>query len=232
MVTRVGAAVGIFLLGFVALRAGVGVSERLAVAMGGDGLSHAYYALGLFVLGGLDLGVPEGGPPLARAALWAAYFLAPLVTTSAVIEGLLRAMGPDRGRWRRRSDHVVVFGFGRLAKLYIDRLRTVDSDVPVLVVDRAEHHTSALQEFHTRQRIFVMQGSLTSPGILERVGAAQARRVLLLTGDDFEGERSVSWTPTATRSSRATYRTNGSGTASRTCWRGPQWWSPLRATTG
>lgn len=182
---RVGAAAGVFLLGFVALCSGVGVSERPAVAADGDVLSHAYYALGLFVLGGLDLGVPHGGPALARVALWLAYFLAPALTTSAVVEGLLRAMGPGRRRWRHRTDHVVVFGYGRLARLFIDRLRDEDMDVPVVVVDIDEHHTTALHELRARQRVYVMQGSLTDPGVLERVGAARARLVFLLTGDDF-----------------------------------------------
>jgi len=185
MAWRAAAAFGIFLLGFAALRAGVGVSERVAVAAAPDALGHAYYALGLFVLGGLDLGVPEGGPALGRAALWLAYFLAPALTTSAVVEGLLRAMGPGRRRWQSRRGHVVVFGFGRLAKLYIDRLRAVDPNVPVVVVDLQEHHTLALHERRARQRVHVVQGSLTTPGILGRVGAVSAGRVLLLTGDDF-----------------------------------------------
>jgi hypothetical protein len=48
-------AIAIFGCGFVGLVAGVGVSERAGVPET-DLFTKAYYAFGLFVLGGLDLG--------------------------------------------------------------------------------------------------------------------------------------------------------------------------------
>jgi hypothetical protein len=61
------------------------VSDRPEV-LGAGILTHLYYSLGLFVLGGLDLGVPIDGPNGARIALWLAYFLAPLVTTGVLVQ--------------------------------------------------------------------------------------------------------------------------------------------------
>ena len=59
---------------------GVEVSER---DLTGEGLlGRLYYVLGLFVLGGLDLGTPMGGPAFGRVLLWFAYFGAPLITAS------------------------------------------------------------------------------------------------------------------------------------------------------
>ena len=54
----------VYLAAFTAFSLGVDVSER---DMAGAGLlSRAYYTFGLFVLGGLDLGTPVGGTPIAR----------------------------------------------------------------------------------------------------------------------------------------------------------------------
>ena len=58
----------------------MGVSERDLADAGI--LTRAYYTLGLFFLGGLDLGTPVGGPEAARTVLWLAYFAAPLITGS------------------------------------------------------------------------------------------------------------------------------------------------------
>ena len=85
------AAAILFLLGFGGLLAGVDVSERPGVADASN-MTKAYYTLGLFVVGGLDIGTPQGGPWLARTALWIAYFGAPLLTASAVIEAATRIL--------------------------------------------------------------------------------------------------------------------------------------------
>lgn len=55
------ALVGVFLCGFIAFLMGVGVTDRAGVA-DADTMTKLYYTLGLFVLGGMDLGVPRGGP--------------------------------------------------------------------------------------------------------------------------------------------------------------------------
>ncbi|MFT4623469.1 MAG: Trk K+ transport system NAD-binding subunit [Myxococcota bacterium] len=103
----------------VAFDAGVDVSERPGVPAASPAV-QLYYALGLFVLGGIDLGVPTGGPVWARTMLWVAYFLGPAITTTAVVEGALRLARPRwLGQVRNRS-HVVVVGDGRVARLYAE----------------------------------------------------------------------------------------------------------------
>ena len=89
-------------MGLTACWAGVGVTDRDGVGQA-DFMTKVYYTLGLFVLGGLDLGVPQGGPRWAQALLWFAYFGAPAITTSALVEGVLRAIRPDAFRLRRKD---------------------------------------------------------------------------------------------------------------------------------
>ena len=74
----------IFLLGLVAFANGVALSARPDVTQATI-LEQTYYILGLFVVGGLDLGMPNGGPVWAQTLLWIAFFGAPLLTASAVV---------------------------------------------------------------------------------------------------------------------------------------------------
>ena len=106
---------GILVLAVLAFRNGVDV--------GGHGdipddtfVVQLYYAIGLFALGGMDLGMPVGGPLVWRRVLIACYFAAPVLAAAAVIEALSRAIWSRLVAlwpWRR---HIVVAGGGRVAR--------------------------------------------------------------------------------------------------------------------
>jgi Trk K+ transport system NAD-binding subunit len=143
-----------------------------------------YYALGLFVLGGLDLGTPVGGPLHGRVLLWAAYFAAPVITASALIEAAARLIGHAALRIRPLSDHVVLGGAGRLTLLYVRKLRERDSRRTIVVVERDPNHPS-LAVLREAYRALIVSGDITSDEVLRRLRVKRAHRVLLLTGDDF-----------------------------------------------
>lgn len=175
--------IGVFVVGLCAFAAGVDVSDRPGVA-DGPLITQAYYALGLFVLGGLDLGVPVGGPSWARLALWAAYFAAPAITASAVIEGILRAVGPRSWAIRRVRDHVVIAGAGRLSLQYLARLRERSPRRSVVIVE-SRSEQSGMNEARDLYGAVVMGGDVNSDALLSTLRLERARRVALLTGNDF-----------------------------------------------
>lgn len=179
---RSGAFLGVFLSGFVGMLLGVEVSER---ELAGSGVAtKAYYALGLFVVGGLDLGVPEGGPLIGRVMLWASYFLAPLITVSALIEATLRIIAPLGLNTWRLDDHVIVGGAGRLSLVYIERLRARDKKRDIVVVERNPAHPLITELRHAHGATVVL-GDITSDEVLEGLRVDRARKAMLLTGDDF-----------------------------------------------
>ena len=173
----------IFVLGVTALSAGVEMGERPGVPT--EPLpAKLYYTLGLFVFGGLDLGVPEGGPPWARLLLWFVYFAAPVITTSALVEGVLFVVRPGAWRLRWARSHVVVGGCGRLTLLYLEQLRRQRRRQPVVVVEnQAENpHLQAMAE---ARRTAVLFGNIASEAVLRSLRLQRADRVALLTGDDY-----------------------------------------------
>lgn len=173
----------VFVCGLVAFLSGVGVTARVGLASSGL-LTKAYYTLGLFVLGGLDLGVPDGGPTWGRGLLWFAYFAAPAITASAVVESVLRTMGPSTWRLRRMRGHVVIAGCGKLTMLYLQRLRQVRPRCPVVIIEQQADRTN-LEEARDVFGALVVTGDVRSGALLSMVALERASQVMLLTDDDF-----------------------------------------------
>lgn len=166
-----------------AFREGVGVSDRDAVP-DAHVLTQLYYALGLFALGGMDLGTPQGGPAFWRGVLWTMFFLAPTVAAVTVLEGIWRSMRPwitTRWPWRR---HVVVAGAGRVAAACVDALATRLPRTEILVVELYEDdsHWTRLQ---AKPNVYMIRGDITDPALLSQLRLHRARAMLLLTDDEF-----------------------------------------------
>ncbi len=184
------AAAGLFLAGFLGLAGGVEVSERPDILTSGL-LTKAYYALGLFVVGGLDIGTPLSGPIWARTLLWVAYFGAPLLTASAVMEALIQVLSPDRWQLRRIRDHIIIFGSGRLTLSYLRLLRRNSPRVRVIVID-TEFDPVREQELQQKYRVTTIIGDLTHDYLLGRLRLNKARRILLLGDNDFQAFEAAS----------------------------------------
>lgn len=170
----------LFAVAFLALLSGVGVSERDLADAGV--LTRAYYALALFVVGGIDLGVPSGGPVLGRAALWIAYFGAPLLFASAIFEAMVRLLAPELWHLQRLRGHFVVVGVGDLTSSYLRVLRRRHPRAPVVVVDEA---IAPIRERELEQTygVRVVHGDVNHDFLLRALRLGRARRVALL-GDD------------------------------------------------
>lgn len=173
----------VFTLALSGFQSGAGVSDRPGLPEAGL-LAHIYYSAGLFVLGGLDLGTPVSGPPGARAMLWSAYFLAPLITTSAVIEGALRLVGSGAlGRLRLRR-HLVLVGLGRLAGTFVASIRDREPNRLVVALERDVGRPRA-QQARRSYGLRVFSGDARLPGAFASLQLKHAGAVALLTNDDL-----------------------------------------------
>lgn len=169
--------------GVIAMQAGADVSDRPGMPEAGF-LTQLYYVLGLFVLGGLDVGVPDRGPQWAQALLWFVYFAAPAVTTSALVEAVLRAVRPHALK-RRLRGHIVIGGCGRLAMLYMRKLRERDRKSPVVVVERSLDNPY-IHAAEANYDVTLVHADMSSVTLLDSLKLADARRVLLFSGDDHQ----------------------------------------------
>ncbi len=173
----------LFVCGIAGFRSGVVLTS--GATLGDDGLlAHAYYSLSLFVVSGVDLGTPERGPWWGMTLLWLAYFGAPVLTASAVIEAVLRVLAPEQWKLRRLKDHVVIVGSGDLTTSYLRVLRRLDPEVKVVVVDR-HFALGRERELVESFRVLALAGDASRDFLLHRMQVRRARRVVLLGDDDF-----------------------------------------------
>ena len=172
-----------FTCAMLGLSSGVGLTERPDI-VDGSLMAKAYYSLGLFVVGGLDIGLPTGGPLLGRVLLWVAYFGSPLLAASAVMEALLIVISKERWQLRRIKNHIVVFGSGDLTSSYLRVLRQQPIHIPVIVIDQAIELVRE-QELAATFDVTVIKGDVTHDFMLEKLRLHRARRVMLLGDNDF-----------------------------------------------
>ena len=175
-------AIVIFCCGFVGFVTGVGVTERPGVSEA-DLFTKSYYAFGLFVLGGLDLGTPTGGPLYGRILLWVAYFAAPVWTASAVFETILHALRPPVWRVRSVKNKIVIIGGGELTLGFLNRITAGGHGHRVIViVDEEQHpHLDELRSYRG-VRVFVVSGDQMHR--MRRYPLHKARKFLLLSEKD------------------------------------------------
>lgn len=176
------AALGLFGLALAGQALGVGLSERMDEPT--SWLTRAYYSLGLFVVGGLDVGMPTGGPAYARAFLWIAYFGAPLLTASAVIEAVIRLVAPESWQLVRMRDHIIVAGASSLTRYYLQALRMVDTKVQVVLVT-TEPDSPETRDIAQSYRAIVVSGAINGDFLVQNLRISKARRILLFGDNDY-----------------------------------------------
>lgn len=183
-------AVAIFAITLIGFESGVSVTERPDLASAGL-LTKAYYALSLFVVGGVDLGTPIGGPALSRALVWLAYFGAPTLAAWGLISTLLDALAPQRWQLRRLKNHIVVVGDGELAISYLRVLREHNRKVSVVVVcsgvDPLLH-----DEFKQNFGAVVVSGDISHEFFLRELRVDRAAKILLLNDDSLRSYEAAS----------------------------------------
>ena len=177
------AALILFLSASIGFSSGVSLTERPEI-VNSSFLERAYYSLGLYVVGGLDVGTPIGGPLYGRILLWIAFFGSPLLAASAVIEAVLHVMSPQRWRLRRLRNHIVIVGAGDMTMSYLRVLRSHAGNVRVVVVDQSIDRVRELELAETFNATVVI-GDITQDFLIKSLRLKRSQRVILLGDNDF-----------------------------------------------
>jgi Trk K+ transport system NAD-binding subunit len=185
------AALFFFIAAMIGFASGVSVTERPSIDTA-NLLTRAYYSLSLFVVGGVDLGTPQGGPLLGRVLVWTAYFGAPVLTASTLLGALWQAIAPHSLKLRRLRNHVVVVGAGELSLSYLRVLRRHRPRIPVVVVSRTTPQQSVIDEFQQGLGATVVVGDITHEFFLRQLKVERARKILLLSDDSLRSYEAAS----------------------------------------
>lgn len=180
-----------FLAALIGFASGVSVTERPSVGSA-NLLTQAYYSLSLFVVGGVDLGTPQGGPFFGRILVWVAYFGAPVLTASTLIGALWQAIAPQSWKLRRLNNHVVIVGADELSLSYLRVLRRRSPRTPVVVVSRTTPQQSVVDEFQQGLGATVVEGDITHEFFLRQLHPERARKILLLASNSLRSYEAAS----------------------------------------
>jgi Trk K+ transport system NAD-binding subunit len=184
------AAIVFFFSALIGFQLGVSVSERPEIVYASI-LERAYYSLSLFVVGGVDLGTPQGGPLIGRMLVWMAYFGAPILAASTLIDALIRGLAPQSWQLRRVKNHIVIVGANEVSLSYLRVLRKQQPNATVVLVCK-EVEASVESEFKQAYNCTVVVGDVTHEYFLEQLRLDLAQKVLLLGWDSLRNYEAAS----------------------------------------
>lgn len=182
-------AVVFFLSGFFGFLSGVEVTERDIASA--NHFTLMYYSLGLFILGGMDLGVPIGGPVWGQGLLWLAYFGAPLLMTSAIAEWL-QVVVANPNRWLRSlHGHTIIVGVNDLSRSIMDKIVHLGDTTQFVVVERDIRKT-VRQELEDRYNARCLAGDYTDSYFINMLRVHSAKRIVLVSENNFDNFEAAS----------------------------------------
>lgn len=187
---RAVAAGAIFLIAFIGFELGVTLTEDTP-GQGRSILVNAYFALSLFVIGGIDIGTPSEGPLFGIAALWFAYFAAPLLAISTLLDALMRVFSNDRWKLRRLKNHIVITGHGELVRASLRGIRRRDQHNQVVVVSREGFSPTEAEQLRRSFGALTWQGDLADDFTCDLVRIKRAHRLLLLGDESLRNYETV-----------------------------------------
>ncbi|MFT5135192.1 MAG: Trk K+ transport system NAD-binding subunit [Arenicella sp.] len=179
-----------FFSALIGFASGVVVTERPELATSGV-LIKAYYSLSLFVVGGVDLGTPVGGPPIGRFLVWISYFGSPVLAAWGLIGTLVRALAPQRWQLKRLKNHIIVVGDGELAISYLRVLREHNPKITVVVVSTSSEQLLR-EEFKQNFGAIVVSGDITHEFFLTELKVERAKKILLLDDNSLRSYEAAS----------------------------------------
>lgn len=179
---RAGPPIIALLIAIAAFQMGVNVSDKGDIP-DRDLFVQMYYAIGLFTLGGMDLGMPIEGPFFWRYLLLFDYFLAPTIAAAAVIEGVYVTALPWlvlHWPWR---DHIVIAGGGRVARSFVEAAWDMFPNARILIVEKEEDYPNR-DFFASLKRVYLINGSIDDAQLLPQLRITHAKLLLFVTSDE------------------------------------------------
>ena len=163
-----------------------------------------YYTIGLFLLAGIDFGMPMGGSDFYRILLYISYFLAPLITVLAVIEAVLKTIGTDYLK-RPYKNHVVIIGANKVAIKLIHSMQenpsmfskrysqiiadggTFEDYKKLIIVEKDPNniHLEYFRELSNQRKVEIIIGDINNSSVFNTLNIGQAQNCILTTNDDI-----------------------------------------------
>tara|TARA_B100000575_G_C23134880_1_gene659052 strand:- start:104 stop:1240 length:1137 start_codon:yes stop_codon:yes gene_type:complete len=155
---------------------GIVLSNNLEIGEAGIA-TQLYYAISLFFLNGLDMGMPIGDQSILRNLLLICYFVAPLMTAIAIIETIVSSIN-SRVLIKKPKNHIIFVGSGTLTLNEIKKIKNEN----IIIIDKNINHKNKLKlKSQVAQYII---GDIKDEKIQQQANIKDAKRIYLFTDND------------------------------------------------
>jgi hypothetical protein len=164
-------------------------SGRVGYEPVGRVLKALYFSISLFILGGLDIGLPDDPSRLITALLWLCYFFAPLMTASFVYDFIQNKL---LGRIPRHlSGHTILCGLGRNGHLIYELIRETLPKGHKLVIIEKNETNPYVALVNKDPYAWLIQNDFARMPVLESARIRSAQRIIFSTNLDLENLNAV-----------------------------------------
>lgn len=184
IVFRIIAPIVVVSLAIIALKCGVTVAGKQD--LGNEPASILlFHCIGLFTFGAKDFGMPTGGNPILQNILYLTYFVAPLISLSALAECMYFFSKPILPLLLFRGNHFIIIGNGRVGKATTKQLQdNFGIKSKVVIIDKnIEKESSGLQVF--RNNKILVNADILNSEILQKINIKKAKGVFILTDNEW-----------------------------------------------
>jgi hypothetical protein len=148
-----------------------------------------YYAVSLFILGGLDIGLPHDQSTSITLLLWLCYFLAPLLTASYLYDFVQKTL-LDRIP-RRIQGHTILCGLGRNGHLIYELIRENFPANHKLVIIEKSKTNPYIPAVERDPHTWLIQSDFTRLPVLQSARVGRAKRIIFSTNLDLDNLNAV-----------------------------------------
>jgi len=142
-----------------------------------------YYAVDLFIVGGVDIGLPSGGSDRILVILWICYFLAPLLTLSIVYQVIQERIFSHLSPWFKR--HTVICGLGRNGKLIYDLVKENAPRNHKIVLLEKDVHNPRSEMLNRSKTTWWLKDDFSQYAVLRKARVQYASKVYITTNQDL-----------------------------------------------
>ena len=179
---RIFAPIAVLILAIISLKSGVVLPDKdlskLPISM------LIFHCIGLFTFGAKDFGEP-GGNFFWSKVLYFTYFIAPLISISAVAECLYFLSKPALSLLLFRGNHFIIIGNGRIGKAAAEQLQNrFKTKYRIVIIDKNIEVESTSYDVFKTNKIYI-NGDITNNEILEKINFKKARGLFILTDDEW-----------------------------------------------
>ncbi len=184
IVFRIIAPIVVVSLAIIALKLGVTVAAK--PDLGNEPTSILlFHCISLFTFGAKDFGMPNGGNPILQNILYLTYFVAPLISLSALAECMYFFSKPILPLLLFRGNHFIIIGNGRVGKATANQLQNrFSAKSKVVIIDKnIEKESNGLQVF--RNNKILVNADVLNSQILQKINIKKAKGVFILTDNEW-----------------------------------------------